>query len=559
MHLLVPSSRKLATSKRILSTVFVVLSSSLTTSIASAFISGNNVIVRSGSFNSNNISHKRSLWASSHYSTSLNNMANAATVVPKNIVVIGGGIQGASVAYHLATSKHFPSDGKVTILESQKLASAASGKGGGFMARSWGDGSVTQRLHELAFDMYEELASPDKLDISTYRKLPVLSVSPGKGGVAKANKAGGDVKEAMPEWLDGNTGAIRMMGYGDDTAQVTPIQVVEQFVSKAGADKVEVCLGTATGVETTDVAAEGDGDNDNKQQVTGVKYTPLNGSSAGEEQLLECDAVVISAGPWSCIAEDWFQGVVQLPMEGVKSTSIVWSPPTTAGEKGEVEVDATALFCGEDNRFGTHCKFVSVVLSIYFKEKRRRVKHLTAQIHVSFISVPPLLFYRLLISDVNINYTIVEVYPRPDNTIYLCGIGGSDYIPADELKQGAFRENCPAKEARVEAAQQSFMEMSAQYRSEGKLQQAQACMRPCPPDALPYMGSIPGFEGAYINAGHNCWGIAWAPACGLAMAELVLEGECHSVNLQPFDPARFVPTKRGRGRKNKGVSVGEQW
>jgi hypothetical protein len=25
-------------------------------------------------------------------------------------------------------------------------------------------------------------------------------------------------------------------------------------------------------------------------------------------------------------------------------------------------------------------------------------------------------------------------------------------------------------------------------------------------DAKPYMGAIPGYEGAYINAGHNCWG-----------------------------------------------------
>lgn len=86
-------------------------------------------------------------------------------------------------------------------------------------------------------------------------------------------------------------------------------------------------------------------------------------------------------------------------------------------------------------------------------------------------------------------------------------------------------------------------------------------MRPCPPDALPYMGTIPGYNGAYINAGHNCWGIAWAPACGKAMAELVLDGECTCLDLSPFDPARFTTsTKRGgRGRKKGNLSVGEQW
>ena len=155
----------------------------------------------------------------------------------------------------------------------------------------------------------------------------------------------------------------------------------------------------------------------------------------------------------------------------------------------------------------------------------------------------------------------VEVYPRPDGSIYICGIGGSDYVPTDELKKGAFREECNAKEDRVEAARMSFQEMSSHYKNEGELDRVQACMRPCPPDALPYMGAIPGYEGAYSNAGHNCWGIAWAPACGKAMAELILEGECKSVNLEPFDPARFTPNAQrgGRGRKRRGTSVGEQW
>lgn len=100
---------------------------------------------------------------------------------------------------------------------------------------------------------------------------------------------------------------------------------------------------------------------------------------------------------------------------------------------------------------------------------------------------------------------IVEVYPRPDGTIYICGIGGSDYIPKDALKQGAFREKCEANPTRAEAAMASFRSMSSLYEKEGELDRMQACMRPCPPDALPYMGAIPSYEGAYINAGHNCW------------------------------------------------------
>lgn len=353
------------------------------------------------------------------------------------------------------------------------------------MARSWGDGSPTQTLHHLSFDMYEELAST--VGCTTYRKIPVLSVNPGKGGVKRVSN---DISSILPSWLDGNVGSLSPMGYGDDTAQITPKEFATKLIEKGG-DTIDVVLGTCTGVQA-----------DDNNQVSGITYTPRY--SDEEERTLECDAVVISAGPWSCAAEDWFPGSVSLPMEGVKSTSIVWKPP-----KSDKAVDATALFCGEDYRFNTH----------------------------------------------------LEVYPRPDNTIYLCGIGGSDYITKEELKAGAYREVCDANQSRVQAASDSFKEMSAEYRAKGELDRVQACMRPCPPDAMPYMGNIPNYKGAFINAGHNCWGIAWAPACGKAMSELVLTGKSTSVDLSPFDPSRFTPDsgRGGRGRKRGSASVGEQW
>lgn len=177
-------------------------------------------------------------------------------------------------------------------------------------------------------------------------------------------------------------------------------------------------------------------------------------------------------------------------------------------------------------------------------------------------SIVPLLTMKL--ASFFFNAFSVEVYPRPDGTIYICGTGGSDTVSTDALKGGAFLTDCSANEARVQAAVASFRAMaSAAYQAAAPeavvLDQSQACMRPCPPDSKPYMGAIPGFDGAYINAGHNCWGIAWAPACGLAMAELILHGRSTSLDLSPFDPSRFAPKAAQRGRKQKGVDVGEQW
>ena len=104
--------------------------------------------------------------------------------------------------------------------------------------------------------------------------------------------------------------------------------------------------------------------------------------------------------------------------------------------------------------------------------------------------------------------------------------------------------------------------LSASY-SGMKPEKTQACMRPCARDALPVMGKVPGYEGAYLNFGHNCWGILWAPGAGQAMAELICGGES-ALDLKSFDVARFGVNEKkegkgGRGRKRGGEEVGEQW
>jgi glycine/D-amino acid oxidase-like deaminating enzyme len=49
---------------------------------------------------------------------------------------------------------------------------------------------------------------------------------------------------------------------------------------------------------------------------------------------------------------------------------------------------------------------------------------------------------------------------------------------------------------------------------------------------------VPGVAGAYVATGHGPWGMLNAPATGLALAELMTEGQASSVDLGAFDPAR---------------------
>ena len=247
------------------------------------------------------------------------------------------------MAYHLAAATT-ATDCHITLLESTAPAAAASGKGGGFMAREWGNGTPTASLHHLAFDMYERMAT--ELHCTSYRKLPVLSVSPGYDG--RKERHGKELQAMVPTWLDTrNVGRLRAMGAGADTAQITPAEFVHAMLD-ATADRVQVVLGTCVGIDSDQGSERG------SRKVTAVQYMPPGETEA---VVLPADAVIVSAGPWSSAAEDWFPHAtgLTLPMEGIKSTSIVWKPPVN--ERGEtVPVDATALFCGEDGRFGTHCK-----------------------------------------------------------------------------------------------------------------------------------------------------------------------------------------------------------
>ena len=121
-----------------------------------------------------------------------------------------------------------------------------------------------------------------------------------------------DLSKLIPSWLDGKSiSRIQPMGYGDDTAQITP----KEFVDSCTDNEISVLLGTCTGMVTTQSSSSDTGNNDDDDEmrtVTGVRYQPRLGTTGNdtadkeEEQILQADAVCVSAGPWSCQAEEWF-------------------------------------------------------------------------------------------------------------------------------------------------------------------------------------------------------------------------------------------------------------
>lgn len=141
--------------------------------------------------------------------------------------------------------------------------------------------------------------------------------------------------------------------------------------------------------------------------------------------------VLVAMGPWSVHAEEWFG--LRVPQTGIRSTSMVYQVDPAR------PVDPFALFCSEDSQ-GCH----------------------------------------------------LEVYPRPDSTVYLCGLGGSVHLSPRDIK-GLLPQDVVADPERVAAAHTSFAAISSLAQGLSSPTSSQACLRPCPDDALPLLGAIPGW------------------------------------------------------------------
>ena len=122
------------------------------------------------------------------------------------------------------------------------------------------------------------------------------------------------------------------------------------------------------------------------------------------------------------------------------------------------------------------------------------------------------------------------MFPRPDGTVYVCGLSSGAALPSDPAEV--------ASDAGAQAQLKAMIRTFAPALADAQVVAAQACYRPVTRDGLPLLGRVPGVDRAYVATGHSVWGMLNAPATGEAMAELIVEGTTRTVDIVAFDPAR---------------------
>ena len=201
------------------------------------------------------------------------------------VLICGGGVIGASIAYFLSRRGV-----ATTVIECTGLACAASGKSGGFLALDWCDGTPLEPLARRSFALHARLVEEIGNDWN-YRPLPTYGGSMGRRPQRSAYRI---------DWLSNGVGVNQRLGSAETTAQVHPAKFTAAMMQAAQAQGAGLRLGRVTGV---------------------VRCGPRIAGVEVDGEKIEGDAVVIAMGPWSILATAW----LPLPaVFGLKGHSLVF-------------------------------------------------------------------------------------------------------------------------------------------------------------------------------------------------------------------------------------------
>ncbi|EDO19523.1 hypothetical protein Kpol_1018p55 [Vanderwaltozyma polyspora DSM 70294] len=475
-----------------------------------------------------------------------------------HIIIVGGGIIGATTAYYLTKHPNFdPNKHYITLIESSEVAGGASGKAGGLIA-SW---AFPEQIVPLSFHLHEELNQ--EYDGETnwgYRRLNALSVE-------------ADLKNLRDEQEKRHLRLQKRFNEFSKNVPVVPTTELENGESKTapvGAGK-NVHGKASDYIQQNYPSAPPMSKDSSQFNLDDLAAVPMGGApqSNGIPDDLSTGGVMMrTSHSLLPMAFDWVKQKL------IKTWNYIGETETTAqihpykfthflltkametgavelikGKVNEIQVNDENEACGvsyiprdsEDNEVVNLVNASKVLLSVgpWTPKLLKDCPISSLRVH-SVIVKPenteenPISPYSLF-SEIQVeNNRIVspEIYPRKDE-IYICGEGDAVDLPdsIEDIKPND--EICNELYYYVSKLSSSV--------SHGEITDRFASYLPVlniPTGSGPLLGET-NMKNLYIATGHSCWGINNAPATGLIMSQLMLEGDCTCAEISVFNPKLY--------------------
>ncbi len=382
-----------------------------------------------------------------------------------DVIVIGAGVQGASLAFHLAQR-----GAKVLVVEKRFVAAGATGRSSGLVRMHY-DVRQDVELAWVSFQYFRNWKDRVGGECGFTRTGFVQLVSAADVEAMKANVAmhqrlgvpvllidADDLKRLAPSFAADD---VELAAYEPESGYAMPSDTAGALLAAArgrGAQLIQDC--PVTGLILSD------------SRVSGVE-TPQGAFSAS--------VVVNAAGAWAGKINE--MAGLNLPFNTWRHETMFVKRPPQVGPSHPTVID----FCN----------------AMYF---------------------------------------------RPEGSLTLVGLedgnslGESPDTDTDHARPGFVERGIDRICRRIPVMEQ------------GSLHSAHGGYDGITPDEHPMLGPA-GPDGFYLDCGFSGTGFKTAPAVGVCMSELILDGQAKTVDISIFSPARFAEGRRVKGEH----PYGSQW
>jgi sarcosine oxidase subunit beta len=243
-------------------------------------------------------------------------------VQPSDILIVGGGVIGTSIAYALARRRI----GRVVLLEKSFLAAGSSGKSGAIIRQHYSN-PLTARMARQSlrvFEHFDDLVGGPPVFTHTGMLLVTHQRDRAalEANLAMQRELGIDVKLVSPQEaadIDPNIllGEEEVAAFESEAGYVEAVQVVASFADAARREGADV----RQGVEVKGLVTEGG-------RITGVDTNEGRYASG---------TVVLATGPWA--AQLALHTGVRLPVQACRTQVALFRRPPDFGRRGPVYCD----------------------------------------------------------------------------------------------------------------------------------------------------------------------------------------------------------------------------